>query len=428
MSKTSRNARRRAAKQRTAQEVQRVLGQGGYYTENILPALRKMFPDGTFSRAGAKAGGLVGRLGAGAVAPPLAGAGAGIGSKLGSKLGAGLARLVGFGDYEVANNSLARFGGIIPPGEAIPSFGVMGSSTRVRHREYLGDITVPSSPTAFKLTTYTVNPGDGFTFPWLSALAVQYQQYKFDGLIFEFRTLASDITSGGALGAVVMASNYDVVQPAFANKIQMENSQYAVSTKPSCSMIHTMECAPGQVANNLYYVRNSGPVTASGTDNRMYDLANFQIATQGLPGSSGQVLGELWVSYDVQLFKPIINEATVGASFASLSPTKNSIFGSTVLMEGAFNAQNNTITFTQPGEYLVYFACTGTGLIPATLSGTAPGITQVASTYNASSTEVSVSIAVQVTAPNQTLVLDFSGSTSVATGQSLISDFSYSLA
>jgi len=105
----SRNARRRAAKQRTAQEVQRVLGQGGYYTENILPALQKMFPAGTFSRAGSKAGGLVGRLGAGAIAPPLAGAGAGLGSKLGSKLGAGLARLVGFGDYEVANNSLARF-------------------------------------------------------------------------------------------------------------------------------------------------------------------------------------------------------------------------------------------------------------------------------------------------------------------------------
>jgi len=428
MSKMSRNARRRAAKQRTAQEVQRVLGQGGYYTENILPALQKMFPAGTFSRAGSKAGGLVGRLGAGAIAPPLAGAGAGLGSKLGSKLGAGLARLVGFGDYEVANNSLARFGGVISPGEAIPSFGVMGSSTRVRHREYLGDITVPSAPTAFTLTTYTVNPGDNYTFPWLSALAVQYQQYKFDGLIFEFRTLASDITSGGALGAVVMASNYDVVQPAFTSKVQMENSQYAVSTKPSCSMIHTMECAPGQVANNLYYVRNSGPVTASGTDNRMYDLANFQIATQGLPGSSGQVLGELWVSYDVQLYKPIINEATIGASFSSISPANNAIFGSAVINAGIVIAQNSTLTFTQPGEYLVYFSCTGTGIIPATLSGTAPGITQVASTYNASSTEVSVSVAVSVTAPNQTLVFDFSGSSTVATGQSLVSDFSYSLA
>jgi len=304
----------------------------------------------------------------------------------------------------------------------------MGSSTRVRHREYLGDITVPSAPTAFTLTTYTVNPGDNYTFPWLSALAVQYQQYKFDGLIFEFRTLASDITSGGALGAVVMASNYDVVQPAFTSKVQMENSQYAVSTKPSCSMIHTMECAPGQVANNLYYVRNSGPVTASGTDNRMYDLANFQIATQGLPGSSGQVLGELWVSYDVQLYKPIINEATIGASFSSISPANNAIFGSAVINAGIVIAQNSTLTFTQPGEYLVYFSCTGTGIIPATLSGTAPGITQVASTYNASSTEVSVSVAVSVTAPNQTLVFDFSGSSTVATGQSLVSDFSYSLA
>jgi hypothetical protein len=341
-------------------------------------------------------------------------------------LGQGLSRLVGFGDYEVVSNSLGRLGGVIPPGEAIPSFGVMGASTRVRHREYLGDITVPSSPTAFTLASYVVNPGNAYTFPWLATIANQYQQYKFDGLIFEFRTLSSDITSGGALGAVIMASNYDVVQDNFANKIQMENSQYAVSTKPSCSMIHTMECAPGQVANNLYYVSSFGPSSVAGQDNRFYDLANFQLATQGLPGSAGQVLGELWVSYDVQLFKPVINAEDVGAFITGVSPSKTAFFGANPTIRGEMaTAANNTLTFNVPGEYLVTTTVIGTGLTAPALQGTATS-TQIASTYNASTTEVSAMVCVKVTKPGQTFISNYATSTTVTNTQCMVSLFSYS--
>jgi len=426
MTNKTRNARRRAARQEKKQSVDRVAGQGDYYSEKMLPMLRRLMPPGTFNKAGGRVGSALGALGGSTLGPAGSALGSSVGSRIGGRLGQSLSRLVGFGDYEVVTNSLAKLGGVIPPGEAIPSFGVMGASTRVRHREYLGDMVVPATPTAFNLSTYTVNPGDVYTFPWLSSIAVQYQQYKFDGLIFEFRTLSSDITSGGALGAVILASNYDVVQPAFTDKIQMENSQYAVSTKPSCSMIHTMECAPGQVANNLYYVRNTGPSVVAGQDNRFYDLANFQIATQGLPGSSGQVLGELWVSYDVQLFKPIINEAFEGAFVTGVTVSNTAIYGTAPTVQGnVVTAAGSTLTFLVPGQYLVSVLVLGSGIISGALSGTAAGITQVASVYPASGLSGTVEVAVKITAPNQTLTVNFSTATTVTSGQALVSLFSY---
>jgi len=423
MSQANIRKNRRGRKKNSSASIPQVAGQGAYITDTVLPALRKIFPPGSFERAGRGVGAMAGSAGGSLVSgsgPILSK----IGSSLGSRLGSSISRLVGFGDYEVKSNSLTKFPMIIPPGDAIPSFGIMGSSTRVKHREYLGDIVVPSSPTAFTNITYTVNPGDNFTFPWLSVIASQYQQYKFEGLVFEFKTLSSDITSGGALGAVVLASNYDVVQPAFTSKIEMENSQFAVSTKPSCSIMHTMECAPSQVANNLYYVRGTGPVVLSGTDNRFYDLANFQIATQGLPGSSGQVLGELWVSYDVALYKPIMNENPEGAHIRGVSPSNLSIYGNVPTVTGGIlNASVNTITFLQPGDFLITIYFNGTGITSGafTTSGNA-NFTQTASLYT--TTAASVTGLLQPTAPGQTFTISVSGFTTVTTTEVYVSGYS----
>lgn len=425
--KTKKNNKMSAVARVLEETIPTLSGQGSYYSEKILPKLRQIFPDGTFARAGANTGRFVGSVGASMINPALSRAGGSLGSGLGSKMGSAISRLVGFGDYEVKNNSILTVGGMIPAGQPIPTFGVMGQATRVRHREYLFDLAVPATPTAFNNTTLTVNPGDSYTFPWLASLAVQYQQYKFNGLIFEFKTLSSDITAGGALGSVIMASNYDVVQPSFADKIQMENSQYAVSGKPSCSQIHTMECLPSATANNLYYVRNTGPTSIPAQDNRFYDLANFQIATSGLPGTTNTVLGELWVSYDVSLYKPIINEALEGGTVVGVSPSSGALFGVNPTVVGDFVAGSDTLIFNQIGEYLVYVQASGVALSGGfTLGGTAQH-TQLASTYSASTTLVGVLIKVKVTVPEQSLILGSGGVTSIASSEAFIGLFSYSL-
>jgi hypothetical protein len=338
------------------QSIGNIAGKGGYYTDKVLPVLQKVFPKGTFEAAGGSIGKNLGDI-----AHPCAG---NLGKGVGSFLGRQLANIVGFGKYTVQQNSLITAGGPIPKGTEVPAFVSKGHKTTIRHREYLGDIVCPATPAAFTLINYRINAGDPTTFPWLSSIAANFQQYRFNGLVFEFKSMSSDITAGGSLGSVILATNYDTAAIVFSSKTTMENSEYCVSAKPSSSQIHCVECDPSLTPTKYFYVRDSSKGSAT-TDNRLYDLGNFQVATQGLPTSPGIVIGELWASYDVTLLKPDISDALNNGmasiftnSGSGLYPfTSGTTYGLSIISITA-----NTIAFLYPGQYFVTFFFQGTTL------------------------------------------------------------------
>lgn len=197
------------------------------------------------------------------------------------------------------------FGGMSPPmiQNSINSDGVI-----VRHREYIADI---QSSQNFMNHNLPINPGLTGTFPWLSQIANAFEQYRFRGLIFEFKSLAADALISGAdnigQGSVIMATQYNSLSPGFSNKNEMENYNFANSNKPSVSFLHPVECALYQTPNTPLYIRNGAlPPNA---DERLYDLGNFNIATQGLPSDTGSV-GELWATFEIEFFKPKYNPNT----------------------------------------------------------------------------------------------------------------------
>jgi len=215
----------------------------------------------------------------------------------------------GRGDYKVSANSLVDSG-------APPSFVSDGNGFRVRHREYIRDIV--STGAVFNNYPLAINPGLPETFPWLSSIASNFEEYELHGLLFEFRTLSAVAVSSTntALGAVVLATNYDVYDPAFSNKQQMEAYEFSCSGPPCASLLHPVECAPRQTVNPIKYVRTNGTVPPAG-DLRMYDMGLFQIATVGQQAVSN--IGELWVTYDVKFLKPklpaVVGEVIPAASF-----------------------------------------------------------------------------------------------------------------
>jgi hypothetical protein len=183
-------------------------------------------------------------------------------------------------------------------GNQIPKFDSTRQTNVVCHREYLKDFT---GTVGFSLNTFSLNPGLTDTFPWLSSVASSYQEYKFHGLVFEFRSLITDFVTGGAPGVIVMATNYNADAVPYTSKQQMENSEFAVATKPTINLMHGVECADKQTILPQRYVR-SGAVPP-GQDLRLYDHGTFQFATASNPI---QNLGELWVSYCVEFFKPVL--------------------------------------------------------------------------------------------------------------------------
>lgn len=196
--------------------------------------------------------------------------------------------LRGSGAYAIDKNSFVT---------GAPFMHSQDPRARICHREFLGNVT---GSTLFNIITYDLNPGQPSTFPWLSREAINWEEYKFHGLCFTFRSLSATAlnSTNTALGAVCMATQYNSLNPQFTTKIQMEDAQFGVSGKPAEDLVHFVECAAS--ANPLCegYVR-TGPVQG---DQRVTDLGKFSIATVGMQASAE--IGELWVSYDVEFIKP----------------------------------------------------------------------------------------------------------------------------
>lgn len=253
-----------------------------------------MLPKGTFSKTGATVGALLG-------GPK--------GAMLGSLAGRGIAAITGRGDYEVTNNSLSTIATSV---DELPQFVKNKHTVVITHREYVADVLVPSVPAAYDNNTYVLNPGNGVLFPWLAQMAKQYQQYKIRGMVVEYKSNTSDYASSGPLGIVGIASNYNVNEVKFPNLVAFENSEYAVVTKPSRSMIHAIECAPRTGRDDFLFVRDPASIdVTAGNDNRFYDYALVQVATSGLPGTPGTLLGQLFVSYEIEFTKPVISPQAV---------------------------------------------------------------------------------------------------------------------
>lgn len=219
--------------------------------------------------------------------------------KAGGWLGDKIGTLFGLGAYNVRKNSF-----IVPEGISPPNMHTRSGDTIIAHREYVTDIVTSVTPGAFNIQSFKINPGLASTFPWLSEIATSYEEYEMLGCIFEFKSTSSDAlnSTNTALGWVLQGTNYNAAQANFASKLAMLNTQYSNDCKPSESCIHPIECDPHFNPMMSQYIR-SGAVP-SGEDPKTYDLGNYQIATGGMQAAS-VVVGELWVSYQIALRKPI---------------------------------------------------------------------------------------------------------------------------
>lgn len=222
-----------------------------------------------------------------------------------------LMSVTGMGDYKVHRNSLYVHSlNTSPP----PVFRSDSHSTRIVHREFLGDVTgnTGAFTQRFKLP---INPNQAQTFPWLSNIAVQFEEYKFHGLIFEFKSTSGNAVSStnAALGTVFMATQYNVYAPDFRDKQTLDAYEYSVSTRADTSILHPIECDPKLNDREVYFVDSSQ--FAAGGDLRMTNMGNFYLCVAGQ--QSANTIGELWVTYDVELLKPRMQTNAAGAAEAN---------------------------------------------------------------------------------------------------------------
>lgn len=253
----------------------------------------------------------------------------GVGSAIGGLVGGAAHKIInaitGFGEYKIEHNAILKEGSQVP----VVMNGKHGKSFVIRHREYIGDIFSSATPGAFNMQSFELNPGVTRTFPWLASLANHFQEYEFQGLVFDYKSTSGDAlnSTNTQLGTVAMATLYNAGEPDFQDLSEMMNSEYSIEGKSSQSMLAPIECARALNSQTHLYVR-SAP-TAANQDIRWFDLGKFFVATQNVQGASVR-LGQLFVTYQVELFKPIMRTnrlpttrtfiANSGAAVSSANP------------------------------------------------------------------------------------------------------------
>lgn len=271
------------------------------------------------------------------------------GRSLGNYLGGGISRLFGRGDYDVKVNSLmssytgASYSGPPPPA----TFRGPNHGTRVVEREFIATIT---GHTTFTNQSFRINPADPTTFPWLSRLAQTFEQWDPHGIVFEFRSTSSTYNGASqALGAVMMATDYDASDAAYSTRIAMSNSDYATTLKSSDSGVHGVECDPAVRPTEVLFTAAT-TTGLTGPELRMNDLGTFQIATDGLAANA--VIGELWVAYDITFYKKSLSEdlTPVGVTksyYGSAGFSIGSPLGTTVATTVSHEGIGSTASYAQ---------------------------------------------------------------------------------
>lgn len=231
-----------------------------------------------------------------------------------SPLWGNMAKWSGMGAY---NGSTANSNNLILDGkhsDMLPSFSKdeTGSFT-FSYKEYLADI---NGSAGFSNQAFVINPGLAATFPFLSQIAQNYEEYTLNQCIFSFKsTIGDSAVANAQIGTVIMACDYNVYNANFGSKLTMMEFDGGISFKASEDGNFGIECDPHKVNTGSVELVRTSTSTVNG-DQRLYDHGTFQIATNGNQVTTQ--IGELWVYYTVTLRKPrLYNSIGFNASYVN---------------------------------------------------------------------------------------------------------------
>jgi len=228
---------------------------------------------------------------------------------------AGVNLATGAGSYKVAGSKGNHL--IDGMGSGVPTFSSASDETgalAVQHTEYVRDIYgiqytgSPATPTTnIKSDIIVINPGLSNSFPWLSQIAANYEEYEIKQLMYCYKSKVSDnlTSSDGQIGSIIMFTEYNANDAMKKTKQQLLQSYASTNALINTGdVLHGVECDTTKLRGDGHKYMRVGSL-ANSPDLSDYDWAKLQVAVVDTPEQlSNQVVGELYVSYTVVLRKP----------------------------------------------------------------------------------------------------------------------------
>jgi len=165
-------------------------------------------------------------------------------------------------------------------------------SRRLKNTEVIADV---AGAVAFTATGYYVNPGLATSFPWLSAQAKEYQQYRFHSIRWRYVPRVPSST----VGSVILSVEYNMKDPPPTTELDALNGLSAIEDVCWTEISQNADTAAMYPSGPRKMVRD----TRLADDLNLYDSCKLYVCTVGFSGAT-PVAGKLFVDYDVELFVP----------------------------------------------------------------------------------------------------------------------------
>lgn len=235
-----------------------------------------------------------------------------------------------------------------------PQFRNDGKTCIIKHRELLDTVNGTVAFTNGRI--YAMNPGLAASFPWLSSIAAQWEQYRFVNLCYHYIPRCSTTKTG----SVMLIPDYDTLDSAPATERQASTYLEAIDDASWKEIRCHLKSSALHPMGPKKFVR-TGPVSS---DLKTYDGGRFYLSTVGQDNTDA--IGKLWVEYEVHFFvpqtqgtgTPIVSKAAIfdiPTSFAITNGSPSTIVFSNVL-SNSLGIVDNAGIFTLPaGSYLIIY-------------------------------------------------------------------------
>lgn len=252
-----------------------------------------------------------------------------------------------------------------------PTISQNRSSIRVRHREYIGNLEGQAEFTIRK--TLELNPGLPATFPWLSGIANNWDEYTVHGLRVEVIARCGSNTSG----SVIISPDYDASDAAPISEAVMTTFEDTVEDAPWKDMVCFLRPPSMKGGMTRKFIR-SLPL-APNQDIKTYDVGKVFLATVGGPPLKEESWSKVWISYDIEFFVPSLHSsgsALAGGKFLCSNPTNLDPIASAIPLgtTSGVKVDNGVMSFPLGGDYQINLNSTRfgggiTGIAPEGLTG-----------------------------------------------------------
>jgi len=248
--------------------------------------------------------------------------------------------------------------------------GLKAQPFRIKNREYIFNVTGDNSPFQ-QLARFRINPASQFTFPWLSSIAKNYENYRFHKVVFHYIQRCASTTPG----SLMISPDYDAADAAPVSEVVASQNR---STKEFSPWVETKVPLSIEAMNASYkthYCMSDSRFENSVQDEKTIDCAQVFLLCMDAFGP----LGKLWIEYEVDLITPQYNTENEVACAgivknSGLQPTTLPFMNSTLFTN---NQPSQKVLTTEgviyPTDTIGTFVREFKGFIDVNLQGTGLG-------------------------------------------------------